>query len=162
MSADGLHPLSALIDEILRTRGRLVTTTPALGTEEGLTGSQSLVLASVIRAVQPPTVPQIGRSLGYTRQAVQRTADALADRGLIEFVDNPDHKRARRLVPTEDGRAVDEAVQCRSHAWATRITEGMDPGDLTAATETLRALRTRLEAENAGRAPDRDTGPEPR
>jgi DNA-binding MarR family transcriptional regulator len=162
MSADGLHPLTVLIDEILRTRGRLVTTTPALGADDGLTGSQSLVLASVIRAVQPPTVPQIGRSLGHTRQAVQRTADALADAGLVEFVDNPDHKRARRLVPTEHGRAVDETVQRRSRAWAARITEGMDLGDLVAATETLRALRTRLEAEGAGRTPDRGADPEPR
>ncbi|AXI76198.1 MarR family transcriptional regulator [Peterkaempfera bronchialis] len=162
MSAGDLHPLSVLIDEILRTRGRLVTATPALGAEEGLTGSQSLVLAAVIRAVQPPTVPQIGRSLGHTRQAVQRTADALAQRGLIEFVDNPDHKRARRLVPTERGRAVDEDVQDRSRVWADRVTEGMDPGDLVAATETLRTLRTRLEAEGAGRTPDRGAGPEPR
>lgn len=162
MSADELHPLSVLIDEILRTRGRLVTATPALGAEEGLTGSMNLVLASVIRSPQPPTVPQIGRSLGHTRQAVQRTADALAGRGLIEFVDNPDHKRARRLVPTEQGRAVDEVVQHRSRAWAARITEGMDPGDLVAATETLRALRTRLEADGTDRTPDRGAAPEPR
>ena len=48
-----------------------------------------LVLSAVAGALSPPTVPQIGRSLGHPRQVIQRIADALVARGLIGFEDNP-------------------------------------------------------------------------
>ncbi|MFJ8019391.1 MarR family winged helix-turn-helix transcriptional regulator [Streptomyces sp. NPDC096311] len=146
------HPLSAIVDEILRTRGRLLSATAEFGAEEGLTGAQGLVLTVVAQSAKSSTVPQIGRSLGYTRQAVQRTADSLVESGLIEFVDNPDHKRARLLVLTERGVSVHAAVERRGRAWQARIAEGIDPAALASAAETLRELRTRLEADDSGSA----------
>lgn len=141
------RPLSAIVDEILRTRARLLNVTAGFGSEEGLTGTQSLVLTVVAQSVKPPTVPQIGRSLGYTRQAVQRTADSLVELELIEFADNPDHKQARLLMLTERGTAVHAAIERRGLAWEARIAEGIDPAALASAAETLRELRTRLEAD---------------
>jgi DNA-binding MarR family transcriptional regulator len=148
MFPDDDHPLAELVDEVLRCHGRLLTATANLGTGDGLTGAQLLVLTTVVRADRAPTVPQIGRSLGHSRQAVQRLADALVERGLIEAVDNPDHKRARRLVPTAAGRRAYDRSNARGRDWAARVTEDMSPAELTAAAETLRRLRRRLEADD--------------
>jgi DNA-binding MarR family transcriptional regulator len=149
MLRDDSHPLAGLVDEVLRFHGRLLTATAGLGADEGLTGAQLLVLTTVVRAGRPPTVPQIGRSLGHSRQAVQRLVDMLVERGLVETADNPDHKRARLLVATPAGHAAYESGDRRSRTWAARVTEGIDPEELAAAVGTLRSLRHRLEADNA-------------
>jgi DNA-binding MarR family transcriptional regulator len=149
MLPDRDHPLAVLTDEVLRTHGRLLSATAGFGTADGLTGAQLLVLTTVVRAARPPTVPQIGRSLGHSRQAVQRLADALVERGLIETADNPDHKRARLLMATQEGLAAYERSNRLSRSWAERVTDGMDPGELAAAVDTLRKIRQRLETDGA-------------
>jgi DNA-binding MarR family transcriptional regulator len=148
--ADSVSLFPALVDEVLRTRGRLLSATASFGEREGLTGAQSLVLVAVARAENPPTVPQIGRSLGHTRQAVQRVVDVLAANGFVEFVDNPDHKRARRLVATPVGRAAQQAADDRSRSWAAEVTADLPAADLATTIATLRTLRTRLETAQPG------------
>ena len=140
------HPFEDLVDEVLRTSGRLVaaTFTPAGG---GLSGAQLLVLTAAVRATQPPTVPQIARSLGHSRQAVQRLADTLCTRGLLETADNPNRKNARLLVPTSAGRSAYAEAEVHSREWAGRVTDGIPPERLAAAVATLREVRHRLEAD---------------
>jgi DNA-binding MarR family transcriptional regulator len=138
----------ALVDEILRTRGRLISANGGSTEQLPLSGTQSLVLVVVARSEQPPTVPQIARSLGHSRQAVQRVVDTLAAGGYLEFVANPDHKRARRLVATASGRAAQQAADVRSKSWARRITSSISPTDLATTIATLRAVRLRLESDN--------------
>ena len=91
-----------LVDEILRLRGRVLSQARDMNEKRGLGGySQGLILTAVVRAVEPPTVAKIARSLGLTRQSVQRTANELAERELVVFEDNPHHKRAKQLVPLQ-------------------------------------------------------------
>jgi DNA-binding MarR family transcriptional regulator len=136
-----------LIDEMQRTRGRLASVTHAFSDPGGPVGLAMTVLTAVVRASHPPTVPQIGRSLGYPRQTVQRQAEDLVERGLIAFIDNPDHKRARRLVATGTGQATQDRASVRSLDWAANITQGLDPNDLAGAVAVLRTIRGRIESE---------------
>jgi len=147
MSFEDRHPLVGLADEVIRLHGRLVAVNGDREETDGLTGSQALVLTAVVNAERPPTVPQIGRSLGHARQSVQRIANALIARGLVTSEQNPDHKRAPLLLPTQAGRAIHGRLQDRAQGWIARVTEGMDAADLVAATKTLRTLRERLEAD---------------
>ena len=147
MSVEDRHPLVGLVDEVIRLHGRLATVHGDRGETEGLTGAQALVLTAVINAGRPPTVPQIGRSLGHARQSVQRIANALIAQGLLTSTENPDHKRAPLLLPTEAGRAIHSRLHDRAQGWIARVTEGIAPDDLAAATKTLRTLRERLEAD---------------
>src|SRR5215210_7502713 len=50
------------------------------------------------------TVPQIARDFGITRQSVQALVDNGASRRLVEFEDNPQHRRSRLVKATEQGR----------------------------------------------------------
>lgn len=58
------------------------------------------------------TVPKIARSRGVSRQHIQKRADALVEKGLAEFIDNPAHKSSRLLEATIAGE--------RAHATASR------------------------------------------
>jgi DNA-binding MarR family transcriptional regulator len=147
MSFEDRHPLVGLADEVIRLHGRLGAVNGDRGETEGLTGAQALVLTAVMNAERPPTVPQIGRSLGHARQSVQRIANALIAQGLLASKENPDHKRAPLLLPTEAGLAIHSRLQDRADVWIERVTEGIDAEELAAATKTLRALRERMEAD---------------
>src|SRR5829696_8456400 len=54
----------------------------------------------------PLTVPQIAQMRPTSRQRMQRLADELAAEGLVEFIDNPKHRRSKlvRLTPKGDAR----------------------------------------------------------
>src|SRR5712675_2967464 len=54
----------------------------------------------------PLTVPQIAETRPTSRQRMQRLADELATEGLVEFIDNPKHRRSKlvRLTPNGDAR----------------------------------------------------------
>src|SRR5258708_11706650 len=48
----------------------------------------------------PLTVPQIAQMRPTSRQRMQRLADELAAERLVQFVDNPEHRRSRLVAPT--------------------------------------------------------------
>jgi DNA-binding MarR family transcriptional regulator len=134
--------LAELVDEILRLNGRI----QGARRPTGLSGSgQAIVLASVVLAAEPPTVARIARSLGYSRQAVQRVADVLANEGHVLYVDNPNHKTSRQLVATDLGRRVYEQANNESAEWTKRISLGLDPASLARTLEDLRQIRRNLE-----------------
>lgn len=138
--------LTEYFDEMLRGTPRLSGVSDRFVPEGGPKGLAMTVLTAVVRAERPPTVPQIGRSLGYPRQTIQRHADTLVTDGLIETADNPDHKRARRLLPTQAGRDVYARSHAASLAWAERFTADIGSEELAAALRTMRKIRAKLEA----------------
>lgn len=137
-----------LIDEVTRLRGRLfVVNKQARGAAE-MGGLQWLVLSAVVGARSAPTVARIGRSLGHPRQSIQRLADELVGRGLIAQKNNPEHARARLLVPTPAGVELHQQQTRRSLHWAERIAGDLDPPLLQQTIETLRLLRSRIELDH--------------
>ncbi len=67
------------------------------------------------------TVAEISRTLRQSRQGVQKVADALAEDGLAQYVDNPSDRRAKILALTDQGKAVLSGIQTRQCAWADRL-----------------------------------------
>jgi DNA-binding MarR family transcriptional regulator len=95
----------------------------------------------------PLPVAQIARNMGLTRQAVQRVANVLADEGAVEFVDNPDHRRAKLVRLTAGGRAVLAEVERRQVEWSNRLAAGLTGEAIEEALTVMRTLRQRLEAD---------------
>jgi DNA-binding MarR family transcriptional regulator len=135
-----------LIDEVVRGRSRLHGHHNFHGLDE-LKGLPGLILTATVGAAHPPTVPQIGRSLGYPRQTIQRNAELLVRLGLVVFVENPDHKRAHRLTATPEGAELQSRADELSRRWAARLTADLPAEDLAVTVQTLRAIRHNLEAE---------------
>ncbi len=134
--------LAELVDEILRLHGRVMSASKpeALGSS-----AQTIVLASVVLASEPPTVARIARSLGYSRQAVQRVADVLAGEGHVVYAVNPHHKVSKLLVATAKGRAAYEQANRESAQWTERISQGLQAAELELALGVLRRIRRNLE-----------------
>lgn len=143
---DHAHQFIRLLDELARTRGRTMAAFRDLRAESGLTDVENVVLTAVTGATRPPTVPQIGRSLGHPRQVIQRAADTLVTRGLLEWRDNPDHKRARLLTPTAAGEQIRQLSDQAGLERAGRLVSNIDPELLAATVVGLRTIRAAIEA----------------
>jgi DNA-binding MarR family transcriptional regulator len=155
MNRERAETFIRFLDEYYRLRGRI-----ALGLyhvyAEDLTQIEVVVLNAVAGAAQPPTVPQIGRSLGHARQVIQRAATSLMQRGLITTVHNPDHKRAHRLVPTDLGRAAKRQADLEGLKMADRMTEGLGTEVIENGRAALQMIREVLEKNIPQAGPDGD------
>src|SRR5262249_50568468 len=70
----------------------------ALGQKTGLITSWGAGAFGFMRSlalIGPLTVPQIAQMRPTSRQRMQRLADELAAEGLVEFIDNPRHRRSK-------------------------------------------------------------------
>src|SRR6266516_3872588 len=81
----------------------------AVGQKTGLItswGGSNFGFIRSLALLGPLTVPQIAQMRPTSRQRMQRLADELAAEGLVEFIDNPKHRRSKlvRLTPKGDAR----------------------------------------------------------
>lgn len=143
---DSRHPLVGLVDETSRLSGRLKSVFAASRQAVGLGDSEIMVLNAVVEAERAPTVAQIGRSLGPPRQLIQRAANSLKDAGLIEMIDNPEHKRAQLLRPTNKGIALKREADAKAEAIAEELIPALGMDDVREATAALREIRKQLES----------------
>lgn len=145
MESSGPELLIAYIDELSRGKSRINSALAAYMPSGASQGLERTILVAVVRAKTPPTVPQIGRSLGYPRQSVQHHVDTLIAEGLIRAVDNPDHKTAKRLEPTDAGKHAFERSNEAALRWAEAFASGLDLRDLETMVATMREIRRKLE-----------------
>jgi len=141
--------LSDLIVEIFRVNGRLLAAGDHLVADLGLTSARWQVIGAIAIAGQPQTVPAVARTMGLTRQAVQRLINELMADGLVEARPNPNHRRARLFSLTGAGAAAFAGATRRQAPWAEALAAGYSIAEIKAAEAVLRALRDRLEAQQS-------------
>lgn len=132
-----------LILEVFRLNGLLLAAGDRLTADLGLTSARWQVMGAIADA--PLTVAAIGRRMGLTRQAVLRVANDLSAHGFAAFADNPDHKRAKLLALTDQGRSALAEITRRQIAWSNDLAEGLALPTLRDAVTAVRTLRSRLE-----------------
>jgi DNA-binding MarR family transcriptional regulator len=101
----------------------------------------------------PLTVPQIAEMRPTSRQRMQRLADELVAEGLVEFADNPKHRRSKLVQLTPKGEA-------RYREWNTRFLEigsamgaGLSEAEIRKTVEIVRRLSAEVKAQTPGAAP---------
>ncbi len=94
----------------------------------------------------PLTVSQIAKMRPTSRQRMQRLANELAAEGLVEFVDNPRHRRAKLARLTRKGKARYRQLETRLLAIASTVGLGLSEGDIGRATKTVRRLSVDVKA----------------
>jgi DNA-binding MarR family transcriptional regulator len=146
VSTNHANPLIGLIDSVSRMHGRLRSAFADMHGEAGISEMEMTVLTAVVEASHPPTVPQIGRSLGHPRQVIQRAANSLIQAGIIETAPNPDHQRAALLAATDIGRSMKHAADRRAAVIADDVLQSIDPITVANLSASLDALRTQIEA----------------
>lgn len=141
--------LFAVVLEITQTFFRL----RAAGQRSGAVtpwGGGLLGMMRTLALEGPKTVPEIARARPVARQRIQRLANEMAEAGLIEFIDNPAHKRSKLLRLTPKGEREYAALHERMAALCEEIGEGFDPAELRTAADVLRRIRERLRSDEAG------------
>jgi DNA-binding MarR family transcriptional regulator len=88
----------------------------------------------------PLTVPQIAEMRPTSRQRMQRLADELVAEGLVEFVDNPRHRRSKLVQLTPKGGAYYRELDARFLAMASTMGLALSEADVRKAAEIVRRL----------------------
>jgi DNA-binding MarR family transcriptional regulator len=139
------HSLIEMVDEVVRMSGRLKSIFAHVNSGAGLSSMENTVLAAVVEASTPPTVPQIGRSLGHPRQVIQRAVNSLIEEGIIETRPNPEHKRARLLVPTLKGGQLKAKAHASADEIVLELFRRLEPGLCERVTSDLHSARSVIE-----------------
>ncbi|MCC0566913.1 helix-turn-helix domain-containing protein [Brevibacillus borstelensis] len=134
-----------LILEIFRLNGRLLEAGDRLTQPVGLSSARWQILGVVEHG--PITVAHVARIMGLTRQSVQQTANSLEKEGLIEFLENPHHRRSKLMAMTPEGRKALDYTQEQHAVWANKIGEELDLDCLRAAVDVLRQVSKSLSHE---------------
>ncbi len=101
-------------------------------------------LMMTLRKHPRSTVPQLARKRDVSRQYVQVTMNDLAERGLVVFRDNPDHKRSRLLELTPEGEERIREIMAREGEAMQRLAGGLTPYEVREAVEVLQKARIGL------------------
>jgi DNA-binding MarR family transcriptional regulator len=94
----------------------------------------------------PLTVPQIAQMRPTSRQRMQRLADELAAEQLVDFVDNPKHRRSKLVRLTPKGEARYREWNARLLAIAATLGVGLGERDVRRTTKIVRQLSDEVRA----------------
>ena len=144
----GGEVLTELILQTFRVYGDLLAEGDQIAGEYGQSSSRWQVLGAIDASAE--TVPGIARTMGLTRQSVQRTVDLLEADGLVRYRDNPAHRRSRFVEMTTQGRKVYEAITAVQMDWVNVLARRMNVRiqEMHSALDVLRRLGVVLETLN--------------
>jgi DNA-binding MarR family transcriptional regulator len=94
----------------------------------------------------PLTVPQIAKMRPTSRQRMQRLADELAAEGLVQFIDNPKHRRSKLVRLTRKGDARYRELNARFLSIASTMGVALREADIRKALEIVRQLSDDVKA----------------
>lgn len=137
-------PLEELIDEVRLLWNSLVQRGERLHAGESITMGQRAVLEFLLRN-GPTTVPNVARSRRVSRQHIQALVDPLLERGLVQPVPNPAHKRSVLLRLSPVGERRIQRMKQREARSLGEARFGVRDADVRRAALTLRALRAAVE-----------------
>src|SRR5215217_6227514 len=94
----------------------------------------------------PLTVPQIAQMRPTSRQRMQRLADELAAEGLVEFIENPKHRRSKLVQLTPEGDAHYRELNARLLSIASNLGVALSEAEVRNTTEIVRQLSDDVKA----------------
>ncbi len=136
------RPIDELMFEIFRVNDRLLAVGDATVKGVGLTSARWLVLGAIALSDEPVTVAQIARSMGLSRQAVQRSINEMAGLELVEVVDNPARRGSKVVALTRSGKdAYETALDLWRSKWTVAMEEILTEEEILSTMRLLRRLR---------------------
>lgn len=134
-----------IVLEVFKLGGLLINEGDQLTKEFGITSARWKVLGAIALAGSPLTVPQIARTMGLSRQAVQRLVDVMHSEEFLELLPNPDHKKAKLVSLSDKGLDIYSKLDKKQVKWANKNSQNLIQKDLEAALSVLRDISRELE-----------------
>lgn len=131
----------SVIEEARTLIHRSVAAVDRLHADLGVTAPMRAVLEFLDRA-GPTTVSDIARDRGVSRQHIQTIVNDLADRELVDRLDNPRHQRAPLIALSPSGVATIEGILAAERAAFAGPLAHLADDRLAVAAEVLREIRT--------------------
>ncbi len=113
-------------------------------------GEMSGGLRSILRSLNKVgelTVPQMARERAVSRQHVQMLVNQLADKGYVEFIENPAHKRSAFVRLTPQGKSAVETMDRREEKLLSKSNVRATEKEMLEAAEVLRQVRSFFESD---------------
>lgn len=145
LSPDG-NMFTEIVLETFKLSGLLTTVGDSVAASAGINSARWKILGAIYLSSHSLTVPQIARTMGQSRQAVQRLVDIMHKDNLLTFSDNPNHKKAKLIALTEKGSAIYLKVDEQQIPWANDLADNLDAKDLAITLQTLKKIQQVLDA----------------
>ena len=104
----------------------------------------------------PLTVPQIAQMRPTSRQRMQRLADELEAEGLVEFIDNPKHRRSKLVRLTRKGDARYQKLSARFLAIAATMGGDLSEPEIRKTIDIVRRISNEAKERSERRLPRRN------
>jgi DNA-binding MarR family transcriptional regulator len=139
-SAEGVLDLSVAVIEFYFRIEAITQATAGFATAGGEWG----VLRMLVKE-GPQTVPEMARSRPVSRQHCQTICNALEQQGLVEFIDNPKHKKSKLVRATRKGRDRFASMRKQFLAAAAVYAPFFTEGEVATATDVCRRAREMIQ-----------------
>lgn len=140
--AEALHPL---FDETVALFHRLTAEAENIHQEGGLSAAVRGVLRD-LRRHGDQTVPGMARKRPVSRQHIQALVNRLHAAGLVEFVENPAHRRSQLVRLTPEGLRKIDAMEKRETKLLAQLDVGSSPEMIERASQALKNVRCAMES----------------
>jgi DNA-binding MarR family transcriptional regulator len=139
MNSDG-EIFTKIVLEIFKVSGLFNTEGDRMSEEFGLSSARWKIMGAIEKSDVWLTVPEIGRAMGQSRQASQRIIDVMAKDGLVDFIDNPSHKRAKHVTLTEEGKRIYDLLDNKQATWAAKVATELSREELEVTFNTIQKM----------------------
>jgi DNA-binding MarR family transcriptional regulator len=134
--------LTQLVLDVFRLNSALIAAGDRMTKDLRLTSARWQIFGAI--ANEALTASQIARNMGLYRQTVQPLVDALAADGLVELIENPNHRRARLIRMTPAGRTSYAEALARQVTWSNEISNRIPAATFNEADALVREITRRL------------------
>ena len=129
-----------LVLSVFRLNGLLIAQGDDMTEGLGLTHARWKVIGAIALSNNGLTVSGIARVLGQSRQAVQRITDVMVEDGLLEYHENPKHKRSVLVLLSNQGKEIYNTLREVQDPWAIDATQDIPVEELETALRLIRRL----------------------
>jgi len=142
--------IQELIDEVIVTFRQLRVLSAEIHGDGAPMPGQRGVLIDLAR-MGPQTVSGMARARTVSRQHIQILVDYFRARGLVELVENPNHRRSKLVRLTRNGRVLVKAMVERERATLSSFDVAIPAVQIRRAAAVLRALRQHIQGYTTAR-----------
>src|SRR5688500_9420720 len=132
--------LTRVVLAVFRAHQAIVADGDRLAGTWRLNSAKWKTLGAIALAAAPPTAPQIGRSMGLSRQGAQKQLDSLMQAGLVSRVANDADARAPLYRLTRKGETVYDQVLAAWRARSAQLSADLEEAALLGAAKTLHEI----------------------
>jgi DNA-binding MarR family transcriptional regulator len=133
-------PLARTLLAVFRAHQAIVADGDRLAGAWRLNSAKWRTLGAIALAGAPRTAPQIGRSMGVSRQGTQKQLDSLMHAGLVSRVANDADARAPLYRLTRKGEAVHAQLVAAWRLRSAQLSADLEEPALLGAAKTLHEI----------------------